>query len=93
MENIIILITFTIVLLIYIDFFKNKNIEKLKTKTLDITQPEKCFFDFELKALHDIFVNALRNDLSALKKIKGKILPSVCILDMIINKLFLLSLF
>jgi hypothetical protein len=84
MENIIILITFIIVLLIYMDFFKN--IEKLKTKTLDTTQPEKCFFDFELKELHDIFVNALVNDISALKKIKGKILPSVCILDMIINK-------
>jgi hypothetical protein len=86
MENIIILITFTIVLLIYMDFFKNKNIEKLKIKTLDPTQPEKCFFDFELLELHDTFLNALKNDLPSFKKIKQKILPSVFILDMIINK-------
>ena len=86
MENIIILITFSVVLLIYMDFFKKKNIEKLKTKVSDPTQPEKCFFDFELKQLHDIFVNALANNLVGLKKIKGKLLPSVCILDMIINK-------
>jgi hypothetical protein len=86
MDNIIIITTFIIVLLIYMDYFK-KNIEKLKTKKpLDITQPEKCFFDIELKELHNIFVNALGSDLSALKKIKGKILPSVCILDMILNK-------
>jgi len=86
MENIIILITFSVVLLIYMDYFKKKNIEKLKTKTIDPTQPEKCFFDFELKNLHDIFVNALGSDIVGLKKIKGKLLPSVCILDMIINK-------
>jgi len=86
MENIIILITFSVVLLIYMDFFKKKNIEKLKTKVSDPTQPEKCFFDFELKELHGIFVNALGNNLVGLKKIKGKLLPSVCILDMIINK-------
>jgi hypothetical protein len=86
MENIIILITFIVVLLIYMDYFKNKNIEKLKIKTVDPTQPEKCFFDFELKELHGIFVNALGNDIVGLKKIKGKLLPSVCILDMIINK-------
>jgi len=86
MENIIILITFTIVFLIYMDFFKKKNIEKLKMKTSDPTQPEKCFFDFELKELHSIFVSALGSDIVGLKKIKGKLLPSVCILDMIINK-------
>lgn len=86
MENIIILITFTIVLLIYMDYFKKKNIEKLKVKKSDPTEPEKCFFDFELKELHGIFVNALGNDIVGLKKIKGKLLPSVCILDMIINK-------
>lgn len=86
MENIIILITFTIVLLIYMDYFKKKNIEKLKVKAIDPTEPEKCFFDFELKELHSIFVNALGTDIVGLKKIKGKLLPSVCILDMIINK-------
>ena len=86
MENIIILITFTIVFLIYMDFFKKKNIEKLKIKTPDPTEPEKCFFDFELKKLHGIFVSALGSDIVGLKKIKGKLLPSVCILDMIINK-------
>jgi hypothetical protein len=68
------------------DFFKKKNIEKLKMKTSDPTQPEKCFFDFELKELHSIFVSALGSDIVGLKKIKGKLLPSVCILDMIINK-------
>ena len=86
MENIIILITFTIVLLIYMDYFKKKNIEKLKVKAINPTEPEKCFFDFELKELHSIFVNAFGTDIVGLKKIKGKLLPSVCILDMIINK-------
>ena len=86
MENIIILITFTIVLLIYMDYFNKKNIEKLKVKKSDPTEPEKCFFDFELIELHSIFVNALGNDIVGLKKIKGKLLPSICILDMIINK-------
>jgi len=84
MENIIILITFSVVLLIYMDYFKEKNIEKLKT--LDPTEPEKCFFDYELKNLHTTFVSALKNDIVQLKKIKGKLLPSVCILDMVVNK-------
>jgi hypothetical protein len=50
------------------------------------SKPEKCFFDFELIALHKTFVDALGNDPVQLKKIKGKILPAICILDMVTNK-------
>jgi len=86
MENIIILLTFTVVLLIYFDYFKKRNIEKLKIKAIDPTQPENCFFDYELKELHKTFVYALKNDILQLKKIKGLLLPGVCILDMVANR-------
>jgi len=50
------------------------------------SKPEKCFFDYELIGLHQTFVDALGNDPAQLKKIKGKILPAICILDMVTNK-------
>ncbi len=61
----------------------SKNTEHLKS---DPTKPEKCFYDFELLALHKIFVDSLKQNPDLLKKMKGKLLPSVCILDLVINK-------
>jgi len=63
---------------------KEKIVEGLKGS--NPSKPEKCFFDFELIALHKTFVDALGNDPVVLKKIKGKILPAICILDMVTNK-------
>jgi hypothetical protein len=67
------------------DYFKKKNIEKL-SKAQDPTEPEKCFYDYEMKDLHSIFVSALKNNIAQLKKIKGLLLPSICILDMVANR-------
>ena len=80
----IIIIIGIIIVLILHTLRVNKCIEKYKSS--DPTKPEKCFFDFELITLHSTFVLALENNLVQLKKIKGKLLPSVCILDMIINR-------
>jgi hypothetical protein len=63
---------------------QKKTIERLKGS--NPSKPEKCFFDFELIGLHKTFVDALGNDPVQLKKIKGKILPAICILDMVTNK-------
>ena len=39
-----------------------------------------------MKDLHNIFVYALKNNIVQLKKIKGLLLPSICILDMVANR-------
>jgi hypothetical protein len=52
----------------------------------DPRKPEKCFYDPELIKLHGIFVSALEKDMAQLKKVKGKMLPSVCILDLVVNR-------
>ena len=66
--------------------FNNLNSIKEHLKGSDPTKPEKCFYDLELLALHKIFVDSLKVNPDLLKKMKGKILPSVCILDLVINK-------
>lgn len=50
------------------------------------TKPEKCFYDVELIQLHDTFVSALKQNPDILRKMKGKLLPGVCILDLVMNK-------
>lgn len=75
------IISFITGLIVYI--MLSKNTEHLKS---DATKPEKCFYDFELLALHKIFVDSLKQDPDILKKMKGKLLPSVCILDLVANK-------
>jgi len=76
----IILICFAI--LLYYVLTSKPTIEHLA----DPRKPEKCFYDPELIKLHGIFVSALEKDMAQLKKIKGKILPSVCILDLVVNR-------
>lgn len=76
----IILICFAIFL--YYVLTSKKTIEHLA----DPRKPEKCFYDPELIKLHGIFVSALEKDMAQLKKVKGKILPSVCILDLVVNR-------
>ena len=78
MYQIILLILFS--LMIYVLF--NKNIEKMSTTP----KPERCFYDFELITLHNIFMDALSKDTATQKIMKNKILPAVCILDMVANK-------
>ena len=80
----IIIIIGIIIVLILHTLRINKCIEKYKAS--DPTKPEKCFFDYELIILHGTFVSALENNLVQLKKLKGKLLPSVGILDMVINR-------
>ena len=53
---------------------------------VDYTKAEKCFYDFELIQLHDTFVSALKQNPDILRKMKGKLLPGVCILDLVMNK-------
>ena len=77
----IILICFTIFL--YYVLTSKKTVEHLKS---DPRKPEKCFYDYELIALHGIFVSALEKDMAQLRKVKGKILGSICILDLVVNK-------
>jgi len=77
----IILICFAI--LLYYVLTTKTTIEHLRS---DPRKPEKCFYDPELIKLHGIFVSALEKDMAQLKKIKGKILPSVCILDLVVNR-------
>ena len=77
----IILICFAI--LLYYVLTSKKTVEHLKS---DPRKPEKCFYDYELIALHGIFVSALEKDMAQLRKVKGKILGSICILDLVVNK-------
>ena len=53
---------------------------------VDYTKPEKCFYDYELIQLHNTFVFALKQNPDILRKMKGKLLPGVCILDLVMNK-------
>lgn len=78
------IISILVGIICYMILSQKKTVEGLKES--NPSKPEKCFFDFELIALHQTFVDALGNDPSKLKKIKGKILPAICILDMVTNK-------
>jgi hypothetical protein len=82
MYQIILLILFLLVL--YVVFFNSNgyNIEKMTATP----KPERCFYDFELITLHNIFMDALSKDQAIQKIMKNKILPAVCILDMVANK-------
>ena len=79
MINLIISILFAIITYIILD------IHKLK-EGANYTKAEKCFYDYELVQLHDTFVAALKDSPDILKKMKGKLLPGVCILDLVMNK-------
>jgi len=79
MINLIISILFAIITYMILD------IPKLK-EGANYTKAEKCFYDFELVELHDTFVAALKDKPDVLRAMKGKILPSVCILDLVMNK-------
>jgi hypothetical protein len=70
-------------IIVYVLLGKKNNIEKLAANP---KKPEKCFFDFDLLRLHSIFVSALEQDITQLKRVKAKILPSVCILNMVVNR-------
>lgn len=78
MYQIILLVLFS--LLLYVIF--NNNVEKMTTTP----KPERCFYDFELITLHNIFMDALSKDTATQKIMKNKILPAVCILDMVANR-------
>jgi hypothetical protein len=78
MYQIILIILFS--LMIYVLF--NNNIEKMSS----LPKPERCFYDFELITLHNIFMGALAKDPSVQRTMKNKILPAVCILDMVANR-------
>jgi len=82
MLNIIISVLVAILVYLVLDYFKVK--ENLPAK--NPANPEKCFYDYELIEMHDIFVNALKDDQDMLRKMKGRILPSVCILDLVLNR-------
>ena len=67
-------------------YIKNKPFILEKLKTTDPKKPEKCFYDYELIGLHNIFASALSADADKLKRMKDKILPSICILSLVLNK-------
>ena len=78
MYKIIIIILF----LLAFNVIFTKKIEKMTP----LPRPERCFYDFELINLHNIFMEALSKDTSTQKVMKNKILPAVCILDLVANR-------
>jgi hypothetical protein len=79
------IISILVAILVYISLGEPKDIRENLTAA-DPTKPEKCFYDPELVANHSAFVNSLKSNPEILKKIKQKILPLVCILDLVINQ-------
>ena len=82
MENIIIIIIFSITL--YVILFNDKKVENMSAG--DPRKPEKCFYDYELLRSHGVFVDAVDKDINLLKRLKGKLLPIVCILELVANR-------
>jgi hypothetical protein len=76
------IISIIIGILIYIIFQKEKEKENFGR-----TGAIKCFlFDPYLVYVHDLFVDVMSVNPDMRNKVIGKLLPAICILDMVINK-------
>jgi len=78
------IISILVAILVYIYLEPKKITEKLTSA--NPTKPERCFYDNELLSIHSTFVNSLKNNPDMLKKMKQQILPSICILDLVVNQ-------